>query len=61
MDAMAVVAGNDALWSLAVIAVVVGPPALVVTTTVWVVRRLTGRRPARGAVALAPGAAAPRG
>lgn len=47
MGATALTMGHDALWSLTVMAVVVGPPALVVAVVVWVTRRLTRRRTAR--------------
>ncbi len=51
--------GDDALWSLSVIAVVVGPPALVVLGLVRVARRVAGRRAARPAEPLGRPASRP--
>lgn len=66
MGATAVTMGHDALWSLTVIAVVVGPPALLVTVAVWATRRVarlrttrTARGPVRAPVADPPPAVAP--
>ena len=58
MEATALTMGHDALWSLTVIAVVVGPPALLVATVVWVTRRVTRLRTTR-AIGPSPVAARP--
>jgi hypothetical protein len=47
MDTTAWTMGHDALWSLTVIAVVVGPPALLVAIVVWVTRRIARLRTTR--------------
>ena len=41
--------GADALWSLTVIAVVVGPPSLLVAVAVWLARRVGPTRSWRSA------------
>jgi hypothetical protein len=58
MEATALTMGHDALWSLSVIAVVVGPPALLVAIAVWVTRRVARLRTTR-ATAPSPVAARP--